>query len=72
MLKDTRQLNTLLNDPSKKITEEQPNQIQVWFWDESGFSLKVIRRKNWGLKGNRKKVSGQRSKGRINVIGGLR
>jgi len=46
--------------------------LQVWFWDESGFSLRVIRRKAWGKKGSRKKVRGDRRKGRINVIGGLR
>jgi len=32
----------------------------------------VIRRKAWGKKGSRKKVRGDRRKGRINVIGGLR
>jgi transposase len=32
----------------------------------------VIRRKNWCLKGNRKKVTGLRRKGRVNVMGGLR
>ena len=46
--------------------------MQVWFWDESGFSLRVIRRKIWGKKGKRKKVRGDRRKGRINVMGGLR
>lgn len=46
--------------------------LQVWFWDESGFSLRVIRRKNWGRKGSRKKVTGQRSNGRVNIMGGLR
>jgi len=29
-------------------------------WDETGFSLRVIRRKNWGKKGKRKKITGQR------------
>lgn len=38
-----------------KITKETPERLQVWFWDESGFSLRVIRRKTWGKKGNRKK-----------------
>lgn len=52
--------------------KKEPNKLQVWFWDESGFSLRVIRRKNWGKKGKRKKVSGQRRKGRVNVMGGLR
>jgi transposase len=46
--------------------------LQVWFWDESGFSLRVIRRKSWGKKGTRKNVRGDRKKGRVNVMGGLR
>jgi transposase len=50
----------------------EPARIQVWFWDESGFSLRVIRRKTWGKKGTRKKVTGQRSRGRVNVMGGIR
>ena len=49
-----------------------PEKLQVWFWDESGFSLRVIRRKNWCKKGSRKKVTGQRSCGRVNVMGGVR
>jgi len=32
----------------------------------------VIRRKNWGKKGQRKKVTGQRRRGRVNIMGGLR
>lgn len=48
------------------------NRLQVWFWDETGFSLRVIRRKTWGKKGRRKKVTGQRSRGRVNVMGGIR
>ena len=55
-----------------KITKETPERLQVWFWDESGFSLRVIRRKTWGKKGNRKKVTGQRRRGRVNIMGGLR
>lgn len=55
-----------------RITKETPDRLQVWFWDESGFSLRVIRRKNWGKKGRRKKVTGQRRKGRVNIMGGLR
>jgi transposase len=43
-----------------KITKTNPERLQVWFWDESGFSLRVIRRKTWGRKGHRKKVTGQR------------
>ncbi len=55
-----------------RITKETPERLQVWFWDESGFSLRVIRRKTWGRKGHRKKVTGQRRKGRVNIMGGLR
>jgi hypothetical protein len=55
-----------------KIEKENPNLLQVWFWDESGFSLRVIRRKNWCLKGKRKKVRGDRRKGQVNVMGALR
>jgi transposase len=32
----------------------------------------VIRRKTWGRKGSRKKVTGQRRRGRVNIMGGLR
>lgn len=53
-------------------SKEDPEGYQVWFWDESGFSLRVIRRKQWGKKGNRKKLTGQRRRGRVNVMGGLR
>ena len=53
-------------------TEAEPERIQVWFWDESGFSLRVIRRKTWGQKGKRKKVTGQRRCGRVNIMGGVR
>lgn len=55
-----------------KIEKESPERLQVWFWDESGFSLRVIRRKNWCKKGKRKEVRGDRRKGRVNVMGGLR
>lgn len=55
-----------------RIEKENPERLQVWFWDESGFSLRVIRRKTWCKKGNRKKVRGDRRKGRVNVMGGLR
>lgn len=30
------------------IAREQPERLQVWFWDESGFSLRVIRRSYLG------------------------
>lgn len=53
-------------------SEVCPEKLQVWFWDESGFSLRVIRRKNWSQKGKRKKVTGQRRTGRVNVMGGVR
>ncbi len=55
-----------------KITKANPERLQVWFWDENGFSLRVIRRKTWGRKGHRKKVTGQRRRGRVNIMGGLR
>lgn len=55
-----------------KIAKENPNLLQIWFWDESGFSLKVIKRKNWCRKGKRKNIRRDRRKGRINVMGALR
>ena len=54
------------------IAKSKPELLQVWFWDESGFSLRVIRRKVWGKKGKRKLLTGQRRRGRVNVMGGLR
>ncbi len=54
------------------IAREHPALLQVWFWDESGFSLRVIRRKSWGKKGQRKNITGQRRRGRINVMGAIR
>jgi len=36
-----------------------------------GFSLRVIRRKNWGKKGKRKKITANGG-GRVNVMGGMR
>ncbi len=54
------------------IARENLELMQVWFWDESGFSLRVIRRKNWGKRGKRKKITGQRRRGRVNVMGGIR
>lgn len=54
------------------INKENPECLQVWFWDEAGFSLRVIRRKTWGKKGKRKKITGQRRRGRVNVMGGIR
>lgn len=55
-----------------EIAKEKPKQLQIWFWDESGFSLRVIRRKNWSKKGKRRKPTGQRRRGRVNVMGGIR
>jgi transposase len=55
-----------------KIEKETSERLQVWFWDESGFSLRVTRRKNWCKKGSRKNIRGYRTKGRVNVMGGLR
>lgn len=54
------------------IVKEQPEQLQIWYWDESGFSLRVIRRKTWGKKGARKKLSGRGGHGRVNVMGAMR
>lgn len=53
-------------------SKAHPQKVQVWFWDESGFSLRVIRRKTWGQKGQRRKLTGRRSSGRVNVMGGIR
>jgi hypothetical protein len=55
-----------------KRSQEARECLQVWFWNESRFSLRVIRRKTWGQKGSRKKVTGQRRRGRVNMMGGLR
>ncbi len=70
-----------------EASQKEPSKIQVWFWDgafevaktlrhtaphESGFSMRVIRRKSWRRVGKKKKVTGQRRKGRVNVMGGLR
>lgn len=32
-----------------RISKSEPNKLQIWFWDESGFSLRVLRRKLWGI-----------------------
>lgn len=55
-----------------RIAKENPNALQIWFFDECGFSLRVIRRRAWTKKGQRKKVRGQRRRGRVNIMGGLR
>ena len=39
---------------------------------ETGFSLRVLRRKCWTRRGHQQLVSGKRSRGRVNVMGGLR
>jgi len=52
--------------------KKAPKAFQVWFWDESGFSLRVRRGKQWTKRGTRRKVSGRRRRGRVNVMGGLR
>jgi len=59
-------------DEYLRLAKEKPESIQVWFWDECGFSLRVIRRRAWTKKGKRKKVNGQRKRGRVNVMGALR
>jgi hypothetical protein len=33
---------------------------------------RVTRRKNWGKKAQTKKITGQRRRGRVNLMGGLR
>ncbi len=55
-----------------KAGEVAPELFQVWFWDETGFNMRVQRRKCWTRRGCRRKVSGLRSRGRVNVMGGLR
>ena len=55
-----------------KLEKKEPKLFQVWFWDESGFGLKVIKRKNWCKKGTRKKVRGERRRGRVSLMGGVR
>lgn len=55
-----------------KLTKESPDRFQVWFWDECGFDLRVIRSRSWRRKGKRKKVSGSRRKGRFSAMGAVR
>jgi transposase len=54
------------------IEKASPERLQLWFWDEAGFSLIVIPRKIWGKKGSRKDVRADRRKGLVNVMGGMR
>lgn len=46
-----------------RIEKKSPDLLQVWFWDESGFSLRVIRRKNWCKKGTRSNIHRRPTKG---------
>ncbi|NES93443.1 IS630 family transposase [Okeania sp. SIO2B9] len=55
-----------------EMERKDPDLFQIWFWDESGFSLRVRRGKQWTKKGRSNKVSGKRRRGRVNVMGGLR
>jgi transposase len=55
-----------------EASEVAPELLQIWFWDESGFSLRVIRRKSWRKKGKKKKITGERRRGRVNVMGAVR
>ena len=59
-------------DEYLKIKKETPERLQAWFWDESGFSLRVTIRKNWCKKGSRKNVIGDRRKGIVNVMRGVK
>lgn len=70
--KEQRQAFKEKLDKYIEITKKNPEQVQIWFWDECGFSLRVIRRRTWTKKGKRKKVKGQRRRGRVNMMGGLR
>ena len=55
-----------------RITKETQSFYRYGKGRESGFSLRVIRRNSWGKKGTRKKITGQRKRGRVNIMGGLR
>jgi len=73
--KQDRELRKVFKEKLEKyieITKTEPKRLQIWFWDECGFSLRVIRRRTWTKKGKRKKVKGQRRRGRVNVMGALR
>ena len=70
--KETREIFKEKLSEYMQIAKSQPNHLQIWFWDECGFSLRVIRRRCWTKKGKRKKVKGQRRRGRVNMMGGLR
>lgn len=73
--KQDRELRKVFKEKLEKyirIAKEESKRLQIWFWDECGFSLRVIRRRTWTKKGKRKKVKGQRRRGRVNVMGALR
>ncbi len=63
-----------LKNQSNQLTTIHPDPIAFRYGKgrESGFSLRVIKRKTWGKKGHRKKVRGDRRKGRVNVMGAMR
>jgi len=42
-----------------EFAKDKPDSMQIWV-GQTGFSLRVIRRKNWGKKGKRKKITEQR------------
>ncbi len=70
--KEKREIFKEKLDEYMRIAKSKPKHLQIWFWDECGFSLRVIRRRTWTGKGKRKKVQGQRRRGRVNLMGGLR
>jgi hypothetical protein len=53
------------------MTKEHTQRLQIWFWDETGFSLRLKERKCWGKRGQRKKITGQRGHGRVNIFNGV-
>lgn len=69
---EKRQLFKAKLEAYLKLTKEAPERLQVWFWDECGFSLRVIRRKRWSQKGRRPQVAGIRKKGQFSVMGAVR
>ncbi|MEG4577925.1 IS630 family transposase [Microcoleus sp. N3A4] len=55
-----------------EIEKNRQNVYSYGFGTIVDEGLRVTRRKNWCKKGSRKKVRGDRRKGRVNVIGGVR
>ena len=49
-------------DEYLRLAREKPEQCQVWFWDECGFSSRVIIRRTWTKKGKRKKSEKPKNK----------